>query len=70
MIIVLNKVDVKIIDEYVKDFKGLSMKDQERFLLKCLGKNRLYVNYYSEIDDEEYGVSERDNKLNREFYEQ
>jgi len=32
MIIVLNKVDVKIIDEYVKDFEELSMKDQERCL--------------------------------------
>jgi len=67
MIIVLNKVDVKTIDEHVKDFEELSMKDQKRFLLECLDKNHLYVNY-SEIDDEEYGVSEEDKKLNREFY--
>lgn len=33
-----------------------------------LDKNHLYVNY-SEIDDEEYGVSAEDKKLNREFYE-
>ena len=31
-------------------------------------KNHLYVNY-SEIDDEEYGVSEEDKKINRKFYE-
>jgi len=31
-------------------------------------RKSLYVNY-SEIDDEEYGVSEKDKKLSREFYE-
>jgi len=35
--------------------------------LECIDKNHLYVNS-SEIDDEEYGVSEEDKKLNREFY--
>ena len=63
------KVDVKTIDEHAKDFEELSTEDQKRFLLECLDKNHLYVNY-SEIDDEEYGVSEEDKKLNREFYEQ
>jgi len=61
------KVDVKTIDEHAKDFEDLSIGDQKRFLLECLDKNHLYVNY-SEIDDEEYGVSEEDKKLNREFY--
>jgi len=63
------KVDVKTIDEHAKDFEDLSIEDQKRFLLECLDKNHLYVNY-SEIDDGEYGVSEEDKKLNREFYEQ
>ncbi|HOK80238.1 MAG TPA: site-specific DNA-methyltransferase [bacterium] len=62
------KVDVKAIDEHAKDFADLSIDDQKRFLLECLDKNHWYVNY-SEIDDEEYGVSEEDKKLNREFYE-
>jgi adenine-specific DNA-methyltransferase len=61
------KVDVKTIDEHAKDFADLSIGDQKRFLLECLDKNHLYVNY-SEIDDEEYGVSEEDKKLNKEFY--
>jgi adenine-specific DNA-methyltransferase len=61
------KVDIKTIDEHAKDFDDLSIEDQKRFLLECLDKNHLYVNY-SEIDDEEYGVSEEDKKLNREFY--
>ena len=62
------KVDVKTIDEHAKDFEDLSIEDQKRFLLECLDKNHLYVNY-SEIDDEEYGVSDEGKKLNREFYE-
>ncbi|HOP32382.1 MAG TPA: site-specific DNA-methyltransferase [Candidatus Hydrothermia bacterium] len=61
------KVDIKTVDENAKDFADLSIEDQKRFLLECLDKNHLYVNY-SEIDDEEYGVSEDDKKLNKEFY--
>ena len=61
------RVDIKAIDEHAKDFDNLSIEDQKRFLLECLDKNHLYVNY-SEIDDEEYRVSEDDKKLNREFY--
>jgi len=61
------KVDIKTIDKHAKDFEDLSIEDQKRFLLECLDKNHLYVNY-SEIDDEEYGVSEEDKKINREFY--
>jgi len=61
------KVEPKIIDENVKDFADLSIENQKRFLLECLDKNHLYVNY-SEINDEEYGVSEADKKLNKEFY--
>ena len=62
------KVDIKTIDENAKDFKDLSIEDQKRFLLECLDKNHLYVNY-SEIDDEEYEVSERDKMINKEFYD-
>jgi len=61
------KVDVKAIDEYAKDFEDLSIEDQKRFLLECLDKNHLYVNY-SEINDEEYRISKEDKKLNKEFY--
>ena len=60
------KVDVKTIDEHVKDFEDLSIENQKRFLLECLDKNHLYVNY-SEIDDEEYGVNEEDKKLNKDI---
>jgi len=61
------KVDIKTVDENAKDFEDLSIENQKRFLLECLDKNHLYVNY-SEISDEEYGVSKEDKKLNKEFY--
>jgi len=61
------KVDPKVIDKNAKDFTGLSIEDQKKFLLECLDKNHLYVNY-SEIDDKEYGVSEEDKKINQRFY--
>ena len=61
------KVDIKLVDENAKDFAYLSINDQKKFLLECLDKNHLYVNY-SEIDDEEYGVSEGDKEANKEFY--
>ena len=61
------KVDIKLIDKNAKEFEDLSIDNQKRFLLECLDKNHLYVNY-SEIDDEEYKVSEADKKLNKMFY--
>ena len=61
------KVEPRVIDENAKDFADLSIENQKRFLLECLDKNHLYINY-SEIDDEEYGVSEEDKKLNKEIY--
>jgi len=62
------KVDIKTVDKNAKDFEDLSLENQKRFLLECLDKNHLYINY-SEIDDEEYGVSEDDKKINRAFYD-
>jgi adenine-specific DNA-methyltransferase len=61
------KVDIEEVDKNAKDFADSSIENKKRFLLECLDKNHLYVNY-SEIDDEEYGVSKEDKKLNRKFY--
>lgn len=61
------KVDPKAVDENAGQFDDLSLRDQKRFLTECLDKNQLYVNL-SEIDDEQYGVSEDDKRLNRQFY--
>jgi adenine-specific DNA-methyltransferase len=63
------KVDPKVVDKNAKDFADLSIEDQKRFLLECLDRNHLYVNY-SEVDDEEYGVSDEEKRLNKGFYAQ
>jgi len=61
------KVEPKTIDENAKEFVDLSIADQKKFLIECLDKNNLYVNL-SEIEDKEYGVSEEDKALNKNFY--
>lgn len=61
------KVDVKEVDANVADFEGLNLDDQKRFLIECLNKNLLYVPL-SDIDSNEYGVTDEDKRLTREFY--
>lgn len=43
------------------------LKKQKKLLAELLDKNQLYVNL-SEIEDEDFGVSEGDKALNRAFY--
>ncbi|MBA7540328.1 hypothetical protein ES705_32625 [subsurface metagenome] len=61
------KIDPKRIDANAEDFKDLSLENQKKFLIECLDKNDLYVNY-SEIDDTHYNVSKEDKELNNRFY--
>lgn len=61
------KVDIKEVDANAESFDGLSLEDQKRFLIECLDKNLLYV-ALSDIDSDEYGVTEEDRRLTREFY--
>lgn len=61
------KIEPKDIDENIEEFKNLSFEDQKRFLIEILDKNDLYVNY-SEIEDNQYKISEEDKKLNKKFY--
>ena len=50
-----------------KDFMDLSLVDKKRFVMELLDKNMLYVNL-SDLDDEEYAISEEDKAFNRSFY--
>lgn len=61
------KVKPQDIDENINDFEELSIIDQKRFLTECLDKNLLYVPL-SEINNEEFGISQEDKKLNSDFY--
>ena len=61
------KINPKDIDDSIKEFEELSLKDQKKFLIAVLDKNHLYVNY-SEIEDKDYKISTEDKKLNKKFY--
>ena len=61
------KVDVKEVDANAAGFESLSIDGQKRFLVESLDKNLLYVPL-SDIDSNEYGVSDEDRRLTREFY--
>jgi len=59
-------------EDAVDDFIAIGLEEngldkQKKLLAEHLDKNQLYVNL-SEIDDEDFGVSEEDKTLNRVFY--
>ena len=61
------KIDIATIDANATDFETLSLDNQKRFLVECLDKNLLYIPF-SDIDSEEYAISDEDKRLTREFY--
>ena len=61
------RVDIDAINSHAGEFAALTLDGQRRFLLETLDRNALYVNL-SEMDDETYGVSDEDKRLNRLFY--
>lgn len=61
------RVKVKKIDNNMSEFEELLFEQQKEFLIEILDKNHLYVNL-SEINDITYNVSDKDKKLNKEFY--
>lgn len=61
------KINPETINESIHEFEDLSLAKQKQFLIAVLDKNQLYVNY-SDIDDEDYQISESDKKLNKQFY--
>ena len=61
------KINPRQIDENAEDFAALSVEDTQKFLLEALDKNLLYVPL-SEIDNQEFGISQEDKQLNAQFY--
>ena len=65
-------VNKEIPEDAVDDFVAIGQEEngmdkQKKLLAKLLDKNQLYVNL-SEIDDEDFEVSDEDKTLNRAFY--
>ena len=61
------RVDLKLFDKNIEEFKNLSIDEQKKLLIETLDKNFLYVNF-SEIDDEIYKIRNEDKELNKKFY--
>ena len=66
-------VNPELPTEAVDDFIAIDqiengLEKQKKLLGELLDKNQLYV-HLSEIEDEDFGVSEEDKTLNRQFYE-
>lgn len=62
-----SKVKPSDIESNVSDFESLSTESKRKLLIQLLDLNMLYVNY-SDIDDEEYQVSDGDKSFNISFY--
>lgn len=61
------KVNPKEIDTNSDDFQNLSLENKKKLLMELLDKNQLYVNY-CDIDDETFGISDKDKSFTKSFY--
>ena len=61
------KVNPKEINANADDFTTLAIEDQKSFLIECLDKNLLYIPY-SEIDNAEFGIIDKEKQINKNFY--
>jgi len=61
------RLNEKLFDENIEDFKELSAEEQKKLLFECLDANNLYVNY-SEMQDSQYRISKEEKEINEMFY--
>lgn len=50
-----------------EEFDKLTLDEKKRILIDCLEANHFYVNY-EDMEDEQYGISEENMRLNRNFH--
>lgn len=62
----ITREDLKKADE---EFTSLELENKKKALISIVDKNKLYVNY-SDMEDENYAVSEQDKAFTRSFYEE
>ena len=64
------EIPTEAVDDFIEIGKGEDgLEKQKKLLAELLDKNQLYV-HLSEIEDEDFDVSEEDKALNKQFYEQ
>ena len=63
------RIDKFILAAQKEEFCSLEEKDKRDILTKMLDKNLLYVNY-SDMEDEDYNISEEDKKFNYSYYDE
>lgn len=61
------KVYPKSINNSKSSFDELSLDEKKDFLFRCLDMNLLYIPY-SEMENKDFTISDRDKKLSTEFY--
>ena len=61
------KADINKLKEGIEDFKQLKTEEKRHFLIEILDKNLLYVNY-SDIEDEDFCISEDEKAFTKSFY--
>ena len=61
------RVDRKKLNK--EEFNNLSLLDQKQLLIELIDQNNLYVNY-SDIDDADNEITEKEKELNKQFYKE
>ncbi len=61
-------IDIQKQEEYIEDFKTLSLQEQKQHLCELLDKNQLYVNL-SSLKDENFACTPEEQIVTREFYQ-
>ena len=61
------RVEVKKLHK--EEFNRLSLADQKQLLIELIDQNNLYINY-SDIDDADNEITEKEKELNKQFYKE
>ncbi|ASE60344.1 site-specific DNA-methyltransferase [Chryseobacterium indologenes] len=61
-------IDIQKQQQYIEDFKTLSLQEQKQHLCELLDKNQLYVNL-SSLKDGNFACTPEEQRVTREFYQ-
>ncbi|ROI04807.1 site-specific DNA-methyltransferase [Chryseobacterium sp. G0240] len=61
-------VDIQKQEQYIDDFKRLSLQEQKQHLCELLDKNQLYVNL-SSLNDKNFECTQEEQRVTKEFYQ-